>query len=434
MSRRPLGHGEFRHMSQFKAVAADWEYFLSLSDEGNLYCLSDRQVYILLVQCEYIGWLTRWYNTADITQKTVELVQSEVMNSLMSCVDVSVLISQAELNLVDSTTNKAIESQALRDILEDRYDGTPTSINPNAPTVNFGSSGDRNEALCAGLMAFVYQFARAQADSVRAGQVGGLLAVAAIAALLIPGLNFFYIVGASIAVLLGLGTIGVTTEVAIAALTDTDALDLVVCHMRDTLDAQAVTQANWNACLNTYPFAPGSNAAIVADFIKSTLPDNYLTILNILGQAYTGVIDGDPLPACPCTPPDPACVEFLSGMNGWSINQDIGTYVAGQGFASELVSGNYYMYVQTSTVVSDNIYRVRLTYSTPVTHLQLSRTNGASPRVIPVGTPSTTITFDSTTIAGWTNLVGTGGLRIVSYNDSGMTVSTRLVEACVYKL
>lgn len=210
---------------------------------------------------------------------------------------------QAALQLTTDVTNRQIASQALRDALEDRYDGNPTSINPNAPVTDFGAAGDRYDALCAGLTAFVYQFARGQADSVRAGQVGGLLAVAAIAALLIPGLNFFFVVGASIAVLLGLGTIGVTTETAITALTDQTALNAVICYMRETLKDQDVTEANWSACLDSYPFTPGSNAAIVADFLKATLADNYLTILNILGQAYTGVIDGDVMPECPCDPP-----------------------------------------------------------------------------------------------------------------------------------
>jgi len=314
MSKRPLGHGPIQYMGDFKAIAMDYAYYLTLLDEGRLYCLTDRQIYILLAQLDYVGWLTRWYNTEDITQTEVGFIRSDLEEALLSCVDVSILVDQAALNLVDSVTSKQLESQALRDILEDRYDGNPTSINPNAPVTDFGSTGDRYDALCAGLTAFVYQFARSQADSVRAGQVGALLSVAAIAALLIPGLNFFFVVGASIAVLLGLGTIGVTTEVAIAALTDKTALDAVICYMRETLKDLDVTEANWSACLDTYPFPPGSNAAIVADFLKATLADNYLTILNILGQAYTGVIDGDPLPECPCDVPPEARTPVIASI------------------------------------------------------------------------------------------------------------------------
>jgi len=303
MSKRPLGHGNLRNMGDFKAVAADYAYYLSLSDEGRLYCLTDRQVYVLQVQLEYVGWLTRWYNTDDITQTTVGYIQSELMERLMSCVDIQVLIDQAQLNLSTQTQNQDVQAQILRDALEDRYDGDPTSINPSAPTTDFGASGDRYDALCAGLTAFVYGFARVQADHVRIAQVGGLAAAALVAALLIPGLNFFFIVGASIAVILGMGTIGVSTETAIAALTDQDALGHVICYMRDTLKAESVTEANWSACLNSYPFSVGSHEAIICDFIKPTLASNYLTILNILGQAYDGTINGDAMPACPCEPP-----------------------------------------------------------------------------------------------------------------------------------
>jgi len=303
MSKRPLGHGNIRNMGDFKAVQMDYEYYLTLGDEGRLYCLTDRQVYVLMVQLTYVGWLTRWYNVEDITQTTVGYIQSELMEQLMSCVDIQVLIDQAQLNLVDSVTHNQIQAQSLRDILEDRYDGDPTSINPSAPTTNFGASGDRYDALCSGLTAFVYGFARAQADSSRAAEVGGLLSVALIAALLIPGLNFFFLVGASIAVVLGLGTIGVTLETAIAALTDKTALGNVICYMRDTLKAQSVTEANWTACLDSYPFGVGSHEAIICDFIKPTLQKNYLTILNILGQAYDGTINGDVMPECPCETP-----------------------------------------------------------------------------------------------------------------------------------
>lgn len=294
-------HPPLRNMGNFKAIALDYEYWLSLSEEGCLYCLNERQVYIILAMSDYVGWPTRWYNPDNIDKFTVQLIQSELMEAVMSCTDVSILVDQANLNLVRDTTNKALQSQALRDILEDRYDGSPTSINPNAPTVDFGSSGTRLDALCSGLTAFVYQFAQGQADSVRAGQIGGLAAVALIAALLIPGLNFFFIVGASIAVVLGLGTIGVSTSVAIAALTDTDALNDVVCCMRDGLKDLSVSEANWLICLSDCSFPLGSNQQIVADFITATLADNYLTILNILGEAYTGVIGGASIPVCPCS-------------------------------------------------------------------------------------------------------------------------------------
>lgn len=303
MTKRPFGTPNVRLMGDFKAIALDYAFWSSNGTEGALYCLNDRDVYVLLALCEYAGWWTRWYNTDDISRAEIAALAAELENKLMSCVDITVLVEQAKLNQAQSSQAQVVAAAAARQVLEDRYDGTPTSINPSAPDTFWGLAPSRYDALCAGLTAFVYQFARSQADLLRVGQVGGLAAAALVAALLIPGLNFFFVVGASIAVLLGLGTIGVTTEVAIAALTDKSALGDVICFMRDTLKAQSVTEANWNACLNSYPFPVGSNAAIVADFVKSTLTDNYLTILNILGQAYEGTLNGDALPDCPCPPP-----------------------------------------------------------------------------------------------------------------------------------
>jgi len=296
-------HLPFQWMKNFKAIAIDYEYYLTLGDEGRLYCLTDRQIYILYSQVEaYIGWLTRWYNPEDINQLEVGFIQSDLLDKLMSCVDIQILIDQAKITASYEATNQQIQSAAVRQILIDRYDGTPTSINPSAPSVFFGAMGDRYDALCAAIAAFVYKFAANQANVIRLNEVGGAAAVALIAALLIPGLNIFLLVGAGIAVLLGFGVIGVSSETAIAALTDQAALNDVICFMRDTLRGEAVTEANWNACLDSYPFGVGTHQAIVADFIKATLPDNYLSVLDMLGQGYDSVLAGDDLPECPCVP------------------------------------------------------------------------------------------------------------------------------------
>lgn len=298
------GHGQFRNMGDFKAIALDYEFWLSNGTDGALYCLDQRDISILLALCEYVGWFTRWINTEDTSAAEIRAIQGELTLKLMSCVDIQVLIDQAKLTANREATNQLLQSQAIRDILADEYDGTPTSINPSAPTTDFGSTGDRYDALCAAITAFVYKFAENQSNVIRLNEIGGLAAVGLIAALLIPGLNVFLVVGAGIAVLLGSGVIGVSSEVAIAALTDQTALGDVICFMRDTLKAESVTEANWNACLDSYPFTTGSHQAIVADFIKAALADNYLPVLDMLGQGYDSVVAGDQLPECPCAPSD----------------------------------------------------------------------------------------------------------------------------------
>lgn len=424
----------FQYMKQFKAVAADWEYFASLSDEGQLYCLSDQQIYVLLVQLEYVGWLTRWYNTDDITQTTVDRVKSDLMEALMSCVDVSILVDQANENLITQVTNRAIQSQLLRDALAEEYTGDPTSINPAAPTTDFGSSGDRYDALCAGLMAFVYQFARAQADSVRAGQIGGLAAISLIAALLIPGLNIFFLVGASIAVLLGLGTVGVTTEVAIQALTDTDALDAVVCCMRENLKDAAVSEANWLTALGGCDFEVGSREQIVADFLTPMLSDNYLTILNILGQAYTGVINGEQLPECPCfvPPPDPNCIDLTEEEELWA--GEAGTvWTLGEGFVPDYNVGfNQTLLRALRGASSGTIEKVIFTLTEVPELIYIQSGDGSGYMPISTGL-STEIEFSAATLPGtWYNRNASLGLRVGTNQTGDFESSMRLIEACIY--
>lgn len=298
------GHGQFRNMGDFKAIALDYTFWLSNGTEGALYCLDQRDISILLALCEYVGWFTRWINTEDTSAAEIRAIQGELTLKLMSCVDIQVLIDQAQITANYEATNQQIQSQAIRDILADEYDGTPTSINPSAPTTDFGSSGDRYTALCAAITAFVYKFALGEINVLRVGQAAGLsaISIALGAGLLIPGLNVFLLAGAGIALLLGFGVVGATTEVAIAALGDKTALNDVICFMRDTLKAESVTEANWNACLDSYPFTTGSHQAIVADFIKAALADNYLPVLDMLGQGYDSVLANDQLPECPCVP------------------------------------------------------------------------------------------------------------------------------------
>lgn len=401
-------------MKQFKAFAGDYEYLLTLSDQGELYCLTEQQVYAIEVQLEYIGWLTRWYNTDDITQTTVDRLKSDIAEALMSCVDVQILVDQAEANLVTDVTNRAIQSQTLRKVYSDRYTGVPTSINANAPTTTFSYSNTAlgDEALCAALMAFIYQFARAQADSVRAGQIGGLAAIALIAFLLIPGLNIFFVVGAAIAVLAGLGTIGVTTETAISALTDMTALDAVVCCMKDKIKNQAVSQANWNAALSTCGFAGGSNSAIVRDFVNATLATNYLTFLDMIGTAYVGAVGNSEMPACPCSdpPPDPACADLATGQEQWYILNGIGIYTANVGFVPELISGAYYMTLRrTQDAVARTIVEVELKFNNTPAPIKFISPNGVTLNITATGP---TIIINETTYPTLVPFVTAGGGQI----------------------
>jgi hypothetical protein len=419
-------------MKNFKAVAMDYEYYLTLGDEGQLYCLTDRQVYILLVQLEYVGWLTRWYNTDDITQTEVGFIQSELMEKLMSCVDVSVLVNQGKLNLTSSVQNQQIQSTGLRKIYEDRYDGDPTSINPDAPTTDFGATGDRYDALCAAITAFVYQFAKSQAEAVIAADITAFALLAGVAILLIPGLNLFFIAGAALALVAGGGIIGVTTAVAVEALTDTDALGEVICFMRDTLAAESVSQANWDACLDSYPFSVGSHAAIIADFIKPTLHDNYLPVLDMLGQAYSGTINGDPLPECPCEPPPPGdCVDLTASVDTWVASPDsaFGLWHAGQGLGPGSGGGGTYFNWVRDFNGPGTIVRIRFTFSESMDQMVVNVPGKGA-----YFAPTTTDVIDIDATNAPSVLPFDQGAFDITITRIGNVVPTdfRIIEVCVY--
>jgi len=427
-------------MKQFKAFAGDYEYLLTLSDEGQLYCLSEQQVYAIEVQLEYIGWLTRWYNTDDITQTTVDRLKSDIAEALMSCVDVSILVDQANENLITTVTNRAIQSQALRDIYADEYTGDPTSINPNAPTTTWSYSDTEQGdiALCAALMAFVYQFARSQADSVRAGQVGGLAAIALIAVLLIPGLNIFFVVGAAIAVLAGLGVVGVTTETAISALTDTDALDAVVCCMKDNMKDEAVSLATWEASLGGGGFTGGSNAQIVADFLGATLTDNYLVFLDFMGTAYVGAGADEQMPECPCAdpPPDPDCVDLAATQEQWFPLSSLGVYDTGVGLAPTLISGNYYfIWNRTQDAVSRTINSMEFHFNNTLPEMLITSPNGANITLTPGGSSITLNEGNAPALFPFVT-AGAGQLQVRPSATNGFigpTGTLRMIEFCLHE-
>lgn len=350
-------HPDFRRMKDFKAIALDHAFWLSNTTDSALYCLNQRDIYVLLAMCEYVGWWTRWYNTDDTSPTEILALQGELTEKLMNCVDISVLVDQGKLRLSRDVQQQQIESQGLRDRYDDEYDGSPTSINPDAPTTNFGSSGDRLDALCRALVAYVYQAANAQVQALVAGDVTAFALLSAAAILLIPGLNLFYIAGAALALIAGGGIIGVTTGTAIDALTDTDALGRVVCYMRDQLKAQSVSQANFAAVLNTYPWASGSHEAIIADFLKGQLGTNYLAMLDMLGQAYSGVINGQPLPECPCVVE--LCLDFMSGDQGVTpAFTGSAVRTNGGGWQQPVAGGVSLRFA--ATTIPDEIYNMRI--------------------------------------------------------------------------
>lgn len=305
-------------------------------------CINEDWLQVIMNVCTRLEWPSSWAVGVDVDaaeQRVFDLyamfrAATEGGCGVDCCDDIldrlsgieAALDAQSRLDLASRNTTRAITSKAQRDALEDLYDGSPTSIHTSAPTDKWDGTGhDRLEDLCAALMGFVYNFAQFKADQLRAAQIGGLLALVAVGLLLIPGLNVFFIIGASIALGAGMSIIGVSTETAIEALTDKDALDAVVCAMKAYLKGKAVNTTTFQASLSAAGFGSGTHAQIVADFlIASTLADNYLTFLSFAGEAHAAILRGDTVPACPCDDVPPTCFEFAIDLQDWTTYTDTG--------------------------------------------------------------------------------------------------------------
>lgn len=69
----------------YKAMLFDYDFLLSKSDAECSYCLSEREVQLILSQIDYIGWKTRYAPTdTEIDQDTILAWQGNLTRKLMS--------------------------------------------------------------------------------------------------------------------------------------------------------------------------------------------------------------------------------------------------------------------------------------------------------------------------------------------------------------
>jgi hypothetical protein len=168
-------------------------------------------------------------------------------------------------------------------IYETIYDGTPTSINPSAPTGTWDEGGDpdRDAALCMAAMSLVGSIAAQELQALTERYIGSALIFAALF-ILTGGFAAFgvLIVGTLIA--------GVSYTAARAALEDREAQLAVACCMFDGLKSQPVTQVAFAASLGSCGFVGGTNAAIVRDFIDRSIQaeTTYFAMVDSAGKAY----------------------------------------------------------------------------------------------------------------------------------------------------
>lgn len=311
----------------WKSLQFNYDDLIDTPDHSCMYCLTDRQVKMILAQTEYIGWKSRYQspNGNTIDTDIIDRWRAELEDALMGtgCFE--------ELNTQQYYTqqrqNKLINAERAS-----IYDGTPTSINPNAPTTNFNgdNSTARNDGLCSASKDYVrsrvletlnlyrLQLAGASVAAGIAGWFGGV----------------FGLIGGGIAVLIAALQLA---DVELAAADNTQ-LDNVTCELYNTLKGTAISPANFNTKIQALNVGTGTHATIV-NILKSTSArmENYLLFVDLLGEWYLRAQAG--AQDCPCN--TEWCYEWdFTVSNGlWTAGGVDATYVAGQGWKSGVNQG-----------------------------------------------------------------------------------------------
>lgn len=351
MTKRPMGHGDLRNMGNFKAVAIDYEYYLTLSDEPVSVCLTERQMYVLSVQNTYTAWLTRWYNTDDITQTTVQYIAAEIEELLMCGCGVPAPTLTDRLNSItynNSTTTSYTTTQ-------NTWTTGGQTVVSIAPQLDYATGNPTNIAklTCAALRNLLnaivaqgkqmnQQTADENEDTVNAlSSAMGALSTAGAAAGAVGGgaaavVGFFG--GPWLVLGLALGAVGlkVATLFMTADPTVFDnaaAIEDVLCVMQNNTAGGNMTRSEFQTALTPNSFAPGSDQAKLAAMIQPYLDDltMYLQFLSLGNQLYN-VSDFAVLPDCGCGPD--GCWYFLTsdaGVTPLASAAPNTNYVAGEG-------------------------------------------------------------------------------------------------------
>jgi len=261
---------------QWKAVTIDWDA-LALQDDDDqcTICISTREAAILKALLITAYWPTRWDNLGD-TPKVLKERMARLDNRLDVCADVG-----GESWLTILALNALFKA-----LFERLWDGSPTDINPDAPTGiwNTGDTDDRNAALCMAAMALVDTIAAMEQQAL-AWRYAGTRLIFAVLKILIPGFAAWGVL--VLGELLG----ELTYEIAMAALDDRQARLDVACCMLAALKGEAVTEEVLSESLDGCGFTPGTNEAIVRDYVYESIQstDTYYAMIDAAGRAFVQV-------------------------------------------------------------------------------------------------------------------------------------------------
>lgn len=316
----PREHPPLKWMSNFKAVAIDYEFYLSLSDEPQSVCLTERQMYVLSVQNTYTYWLTRWYNTDDITQKTVEFIAAEIEGLLVMCNCGVPALTPTD---VFNTTNYVNTTTAIYNTTQNTwYEGDETVISI-APHLDYdtGDPVDISKLICFAidmLIKSILAQGKTMNESTAAqntnlmnvisSAMSGLSTAGAAAALIggVAASAVAFFGGPWMLLGLALGAVGVKIATLFmgadnSLFENSSAIANVICAAQNNLNDKQVDRAAFMAALTPLGYDPGTPEAQLAAMIQPFLDDldTYLQFMVLGNQLYSKVTFAL-MPDCGC--------------------------------------------------------------------------------------------------------------------------------------
>jgi len=311
-------------MTQKKWMAIQYQYdeLMALSDDKRaLYCLSEREIAVLLTTTKYSGFKTRWYSDTGVTIDT-DLIQSiqhnleRTLTKPMSCGDFD-----NQLTVTNQYMQNFVRGQL--------WDGTNnTSVNTLSPTGNFNYSGtvSQNDALCTAITEYINQ-SMLMARNTLANALG----IASVTAGALGWLG-----GAIGAVVGGVVVLGAGLAYGLVndAVIDRTAIDSVSCMMYNAMRGVPANRTNFQNVIGALSGTSNEEDTVinVLNLAKGNL-SNYLWFVDLIGFASSSSQAG--LSQCGCT----QTWEWSWAVNsctydlpvGWSLTVNSGSCGDGVG-------------------------------------------------------------------------------------------------------
>lgn len=326
----------------YRALLFDYDALLEKSDDECCYSLSEREVALILAQIDYIGWKTRYRPTStEIDRETIDMWKGNLAEKLMALnCSPQVLTRQNPMDYCQLQQSYdggetwetvfdyslcaggagnelyILMQQSINEVniyRTDIYDGSTTSIDPDAPTTTWDYSGATGgeQALCNAVQAYVQNQMLQYYNKLLIG-IGAAAITTGILGWITGGLAL--IVGGVVVLAAGLAIAAVQS-----AINDAEAMKTMVCRLADDLNGVPTNEGDfWNAV--TSLTCDNLNQCTIRDvLIAGAYKEvNYLYFLALIGEAKREV--GAGIDNCPCG--DDFCYYFsfaTAGTEDWTV-------------------------------------------------------------------------------------------------------------------